>query len=125
MKRPRLPQVRLAAAEPLQDYYRDGEGNRYSVARLVDDTKDLPVFDAPLAALDLSGSIWRDADMVTLAFHVKKCMDADLNYPIILAWDGAIADGRHRVLKALALGKRTIKARRMYWRPEPDKKADA
>ncbi|MDH0777516.1 hypothetical protein N5C96_29300 [Delftia tsuruhatensis] len=30
-----------------------------------------------------------------------------------------IADGRHRVLKAIALGKRTIKARRMTWKPDP------
>jgi hypothetical protein len=118
------PKVRLGAIEPLQDYYRDGDGNLYSVARLLDDSKDLPVFDAPLATLDLSGCIWRDADMVALAFHVKKCMDADLKYPILLAWDGSIADGRHRILKAIALGKRTIKARRMPWKPTPCRKAE-
>lgn len=119
----RLPIVKLGAIEPLQDYFQDGDGNQYSVARLVDDSKELPVFEVPLAALDLSGCIWRNADMVALAYHVKKCMDADLSFPILLAWDGSIADGRHRVLKSIALGKRTIKARRMQWRPTPDKSA--
>lgn len=44
--------------------------------------------------------------------HYKDC-------PILLDWHGSIADGRHRVLKAIALGKRTIKARRMTWKPDP------
>lgn len=123
MKKP--PKVRLRDAEPLQDYYRDGEGNQYSVARLLDDTKDLPVFDMPLAGVSLSSTIWHGDDMFWLAFHVKKCMDADLACPILLDWRGNIADGRHRVLKAIALGRTTIKARRMTWQPEPDKKAEA
>lgn len=119
------PVVKLATAEPLQDYFEDGAGNRWSVARLLDDTKNLPVFDVPLAALNLSGRPWDGDNMVWLAFHVRKCMDADLSHPILLSWDGAIADGRHRVLKALALGRATIPARRMHWRPEPCRKGDA
>lgn len=119
------PKVRLRDSEPLQDWFQDIHGDRWAVARLLDDTKALPVFDVPLAALDLSGEIWKGADMRMLAFHVKKCMDADLKYPILIAWDGSIADGRHRILKAIATGRRTIPARRMHWKPEPDKKADA
>ncbi len=119
------PKVAFRAIEPLQDYYRDGDGNLYSVAKLLDDAKDLPVFDLPLAALDLGGEPWRGEDIYGLAFHVKKCMEADLSCPILLDWRGGIADGRHRVIKALATGKRTIKARRMTWRPEPDRKAEA
>lgn len=115
----RPPKVAFREAEPLQDYYCDGRGGWYSVAKLVDDTKDLPVFDLPLAALDLSHTIWHGADMLGLACHVKRCMNADLDCPILLDWSGAIADGRHRVLKAIALGKRTIKARRMTWKPDP------
>lgn len=121
MKQP--PKVRFRAIDPLQDYYRDKDGNLYSVARLVDDAKELPVFEVPLAALDLSSHPWDGDDMFALAFHVKKCMEADLSCPILLDWRGGIADGRHRVMKAIATGKRTIKARRMTWRPEPDTKA--
>ena len=119
----KAPKVRLRDADPLQDYYQDCDGARYAVARLLDDAKDLPVFELPLAALDLSVAIWSGANMHALARHVRQCMDADLSYPILLDWHGAIADGRHRVLKAVALGKRTIKARRMHWKPEPDRAA--
>ena len=117
------PRVRLRDNEPLQEWFSDVHCNRYSVARLLDDTKHLPVFDCPLASLDLTSVIWRDATMQELALHVKKCMDADLKTPILIAWDGSIADGRHRILKAIAMGKRTIPARRMHWRPEPDRPA--
>jgi hypothetical protein len=120
----KAPKVRMSDSEPLQDYYRDRDGNCYSVARLLDDTKTLPVFEVPLAALDLSSQPWDGDSMFTLAFHVKKCMEADLSFPILLDWNGGIADGRHRILKAIATGRRTIKARRMTWKPEPDKKAE-
>lgn len=96
----------------------------YSVARLIDDAKELPIFDAPLASLDLSGCPWDGENIYALSFHVKKCMEADLSFPILLDWNGAIADGRHRLLKALALGKRTVKAKRMTWKPEPDRRAE-
>lgn len=122
MKKP--PKVQFRNHEPLQDYYNDGRGNLYSVARLLDDTKDVPVFDCPLAALDLTGEIWRGCDMFELADHVKSCMDADLDHPILLDWRGAVADGRHRIIRALAEGRRTIKAKRMWWKPEPCRKVE-
>lgn len=118
------PKVRMRDSEPLQDWYQDRDGNRYSVARLIDDAKALPVFEVPVAALSLSDVIWSDSDVFGLAFHLKKCMDADLSCPILLDWRGDIADGRHRLIKAIALGKRTIKARRITWRPEPCRPAD-
>ncbi|TMN24511.1 hypothetical protein [Pseudoxanthomonas sp. X-1] len=121
MKKP--PKVRLRDNEPLQDYYQDRDGARYAVARLLDDAKDLPVFEVPLAGLNLSSEPWNGENMRGLAHHVRACMNADLSYPILLDWNGAIADGRHRVLKAIALGKRTIKARRMHWKPVPDREA--
>ncbi|MFA5662395.1 hypothetical protein [Castellaniella sp.] len=114
------PKLAFARIAPLQDYYDDGCGNHYSVAKLLDDAKDLPVFDCPVAALDLSGEIWQDSNMFKLAWHVKKVMKADLSVPILLDWNGCVADGRHRIIKAIALGKRTIPARRMTWRPDPD-----
>jgi hypothetical protein len=51
---------------------------------------------------------------------MKRIMKADLNYPIILDEDGEIIDGRHRVIKALYLGHKTIKAVRFDTNPEPD-----
>lgn len=113
------PKVEFASIDPLQDYYDDG-GDHYSVARLLDATKNLPVFDCPLAALNLDHEIWKDCNMHYLAWHVKKVMRADLKIPILLDWNGCVADGRHRIIKALALGRRTIPARRMTWKAVPD-----
>ena len=111
----------MREADPLQHYYQDCDGARWAVARLLDDSKALEVFDLPLAGLDLSQVIWAGANMHQLAVHLRQCMDADLSYPILLDWNGAIADGRHRVLKAVAQGEHSIKARRMQWKPEPDR----
>ena len=112
------PKLKFRAIDPLQDYYDDGCGNRYSVAKLIDDTKHLKPFDCPLAAINLSANIWQDCDMFGLAFHVKKVTEADLEKPIILDWRGVIADGRHRVIRAIVDGHSTIKAVRMTWKPD-------
>ena len=113
-----LPLIRFRDIEPLQDYYEDS-GRFYSVAKLIDDCKDLEPFDCPIAALDLSHEIWAGSCMLGLAQHVAKVNAADLDKPIILAWDGSLADGRHRVLKAIIKGRKTVKAVRMTWKPEP------
>jgi hypothetical protein len=118
------PKIKFRDAEPLQDYYSDRNGDLYSVARLVDEAKNLKPFDVPLASLNLSAVIWDDQNILGLAFHCKKVIDADLSKPIILDWNGAIADGRHRVIKALIKGKRTIKAVRITWAVEPCRKAE-
>lgn len=113
------PIVPFNDATPLQDTFEDGQGGVWSVAMLIDDCKNLEPFDAPLASLDLSYTIWHGADMHRLAAHCKKVNDADLSIPIIILWNGLIADGRHRIIKALTLGESTIKAVRMTWRPTP------
>lgn len=118
------PKVALRAIDPLQDRYSDRDGNLYSVARLVDDAKNLPVFEVPVSALNLGDVIWAGANILDLAFHVKKCMKADLDCQILLDWHGDIADGRHRIIAAIAKGKRTLKARRITWKPEPCRPAE-
>jgi len=115
------PSIELNDIEPFADYYFDGN-DRYSVARLIAEAKKEPVFDLPLAGIDLSYRIWMDSNMYTQAFHVKKVIEADLQYPIILDWNGAVADGRHRILKAIVENKRTIKAVRLRSKLVPDNK---
>ncbi len=100
-------------------YYQDREGNRWSVARLIQYAKELKVFECPLAALDLSGKIWVGSCIQDYAYHLKQINRITGNYPIILDWEGQIADGRHRIIKALADDKKTIKAVRFDWRPSP------
>jgi hypothetical protein len=115
----KAPKVLFNPSEPLQDFYSDGSGDRWSVARLIEYAKDIKPFDMPVAGLDLSAEIWRGCDMYSLAWHCKKVMDADLSKPILISWDGCIADGRHRILKALIKGKRYIPAKRIMWKPTP------
>lgn len=114
-----FPKIEINKHAPLQDYYCDGYGNEYSVARIIDEAKDLEAFDCPLASLDLSYRIWRDSDIIEMAEHVKRVNESGLDNPIILDWSGAIADGRHRVIKALVEGKSTIKAVRLKERIHP------
>ena len=116
--------LKFRDTDPLQDYYNDGEGGEYSVARLVDETKNLEPFDMPLAGINLSDKIWQGMNMFGLAWHCKRVFDADLSLPIILDWNGCIADGRHRVLKAIIDGKKSIKAVRLTWRLEPCRKVE-
>ena len=50
--------------------------------------------------------------------HLERCLTADLSYPIIVC-DNRIIDGTHRVIKALAEGKTSIKARVLTKMPPP------
>ena len=47
-------------------------------------------------------------------------MEADLTHPIILAADGRVMDGMHRICKAEILGLTTIEAVRFDREVEPD-----
>lgn len=119
----KYPKLEFRDIDPLQDYYNDGLGNSWSVARLADAAKDLEPFEMPLAGIDLDTEIWKGCNIFDLAFHVKKVNEADLSMPIILDWNGSIADGRHRIIKAIIQGKRTIKAVRITWKIKPDVEA--
>ena len=122
MKKP--PKIEFRSIDPLQDYYKDEKGDYYSVARLVDEAKDLKPFDVPIAAIDLSGIIWNGLSIYQIAFHCLKVKKADLSKPIILDWNGAVADGRHRIIKSIIEGRSTIKAVRITWSMTPDKEAE-
>ena len=106
----------------------NGTGNQYysgwSVARLIELTKELPVFEATVAAISTDYTLTDKADLREFAAHMKKVLDADLDHPIILAANGVIMDGRHRLAKAILEGRTTIKAVRFEVDPEPDRVAD-
>lgn len=119
MAAPKYPKLTFSDICLSDQFYCDREGDQYSVTRLIDESKDLTPFELPLAGIDMSGIIWADSTAFDLASHVKQCMDADLSFPIILDWHGAIADGRHRVIRAISEGKTTIKAVRITWKMTP------
>ena len=92
--------------------------NVWSVARLIELSKDLPVMEIPLDHLN----VYYTYDKMTLrelAMHMKAVENADLDMPIIMDEDGDIMDGRHRVMKAMLTGAETIKAVRFDENPSP------
>ena len=98
-------------------------GNIWAASNLVQYCKEkrYPIFDLPLAGIDLSYSPWSNLSNVKqIASHFKRVQLANLDYPVILDDHGYIADGWHRVIKALIEGKHTIKAIRIQEMPQPD-----
>jgi hypothetical protein len=91
------------------------------VSRLIEKTKDLPVFDMPMQCLNIYGLQPDINTMLNFVAHMHQVYEADLSYPIILDEDGYVMDGRHRIAKALFLGLKTIKAVRFERTPLPDK----
>lgn len=94
--------------------------HHWSVPRLFELAKDLPVMNIPLDHLN----IYHKYEGITLrdmVMHMRAVEGADLDYPIILDEDGDLMDGRHRLMKALLTGAKTIKAVRFEKNPSPCK----
>lgn len=92
--------------------------HEWSVARLIELSKDFPVLIIPLDHLNVCDrySNLRLRDMV---MHMVAVNNADLSFPIILDEDGELMDGRHRLMKAMLLGEKEIKAVRFDENPRP------
>lgn len=91
----------------------------WSVPRLFELSRNLPVMDIPLDHIHM----YYTYDKLTLremCGHMQAVIDADLTIPIILDEDGEVMDGRHRLMKALLTGAPTIKAVRFDENPSPD-----
>lgn len=72
----------------------------------------------PLDHLNIAYS-YDNLTLRQMVMHMKAVNDANLNCPIILDDEGDVMDGRHRIMKALLLGKKTIKAVRFEKNPPP------
>ena len=94
--------------------------HHWSVSRLFELSKNLPIMEVPLNHLN----IWYKYENLTLremVMHINAVNNANLNYPIILDEDGELMDGRHRIMKAILNGHESIKAVRFDENPSPDK----
>jgi len=96
----------------------------WSVARLFELARDLPVMDVPLNHLNVYYR-YEKLTLREMVMHFKAVNAADLDKPIILDEDGDLMDGRHRVMKAMLLGIETIKAVRFETNPMPCREKDA
>jgi hypothetical protein len=99
----------------------NADGKVWTVTNLIARAKDLEPFDLPLAAIYTGVNVWTaTGSAYGIAFHVRRAMDVDTSYPVILCEEGFIMDGWHRVLRALIDGKPTIKAVRFSKTPPHD-----
>ena len=102
----------------LDHHYFITSEKKYRVSDLIDKSLKYDVFDLPLDGINISAIPWDNTKCKgDIADHFIKVNKANLKYPIILDNYGYIADGWHRVVKALALGHKTIKAIRLVHMP--------
>lgn len=92
----------------------------WSVPRLFELTRDLPVMEVPLNHLNVYYT-YSKLTLREMVMHMKAVQKADLSFPIILDEDGELMDGRHRIMRAMLEGRETIKAVRFDENPSPDK----
>lgn len=95
----------------------------WSVPRLFELSRDFPVMEIPLDHLALYYT-YQHLTLREMVMHMKAVNSADLSKPIILDEDGELMDGRHRLMKAMLLGEKTIKAVRFDENPIPCKVSD-
>ena len=103
------------------EYHR---GNKVWKAQTLYDfakAKEYPVLDMPLWNIDLTTELFECNQLHAFLFQCKRVYNCSLDYPIILDEYGQIADGYHRLCKAILEGKETIKAIRLEEMPSPDR----
>ena len=113
-----IPVVEISGCKVSENCYNRGEFS-WDVATLISycKEKNYPVFDLPLAAIPMSGMPLTITTYKQFIQHCKRVHDADLEYPIILDDNGSVADGYHRIAKAVLRGDVTIKAIRILEMP--------
>ena len=84
----------------------------------------LKPFDIPLAGIDISFVPFSLDSLDDFIFQCKRVKNTDIKIPIILDSCGVVADGYHRIARAILEGKKTIKAYRITTMPKPDRVED-
>ena len=97
----------------------------WDVDRLIRLSAGLPVIELPLAAIDeVAADYWfKDGQTPTVRAvveHVRLIHEANLSFPVILAAEGRVMDGMHRIAKALMLGLKRVDAVQFTVTPDPD-----
>lgn len=95
----------------------------WSVSRLFELARELPIMDVPLDHMSLHYT-YEKLTLREMVMHMKATNSADLDMPIILDEDGDLMDGRHRLMKAMLIGAKTIKAVRFDENPTPCQVSD-
>lgn len=97
--------------------FKDGQnitltGKTYNIHAAIMLAEDTPVRNLLLRDFNISYCAPNRNNVRDFVAHMKMVNDADLSYPILLNENGDIIDGRHRLCKALFLGRKYIKVKR-------------
>jgi len=115
-----FPAVKVDGCYVADNTYTE-DGKVWLVTNLIARAEGLVPFDLPLAAIYSGAQVWAPTGSAYgIAHHVRRALDVDTSYPIILDQTGFIMDGWHRVLRALIDGRSTIKAVRFAETPPCD-----
>lgn len=121
MERGKFPKVSVDSMSFEESSYIKGN-YRWKAKTLYDAIKlqGLKPFDVPLAAINLENLYFGVDSTTSFIFQCKRVRNCDTSIPIILDNDGVIADGYHRVCRAILDGDESIKAYRLNTMPTPD-----
>ena len=97
----------------------------WDVDRLIELSAPLAAREVALSAIeDIDSDYWfsqgQPPTVRGVVDHMRLVQEVDMSHPIILASDGRVMDGMHRVARALLEGKQTIVAVQFDDQPEPD-----
>ncbi len=83
---------------------------------------DFPIADIPiLDEVCWFSDVWgKKPTCRAVIEHCQRIMAADLAYPVILAPNGDVLDGVHRIAKAMLAGQTSVRAVRLPAMPPPD-----
>jgi hypothetical protein len=89
--------------------------------------KGLPEFDFPIDNVPILdevcwfGDVWgKKPTCRAVIEHCRRIMAADMSYPIILAPNGDVLDGVHRIARAMLEGRTTVRAVKLQNMPPWD-----
>lgn len=99
------------------------DGTRvWNVDDLIAASQDLPVFHRDVDDFpEWDEALWDEGSPPTLqdyADHLQRVLQADLRYPLLLAPEGHLMDGAHRLVKARLLGITSVPCRQFTVTPQ-------
>jgi len=110
--------------EVTDQQYRHGE-DVWSMSRLIHLSSGFTPYTLPIKHLNVKGIFGDEASTYEIVKQIKETLDVDMTSPIIIDQDGAIVDGRRRVLKAMLTGIESVQAVKFETGlPEPDFSVD-
>lgn len=97
-------------------------GKCWNAQTLIDfaKAKEYPIIEIPICAIPLNFANFSLNNIKEFLGQYRRVENCSLEYPIILDDYGCIADGYHRVCKAILENKETIKAIRLIEMPAYD-----